>query len=390
MQLLASNQLLERKEDTVFSSKQLEELHHINAFPVFMGCTDQDPSEDICAPQTWQISKTTGVLQLKSPVPLEYVYIEQHNDSFGVIWQEHHERLAYIVSKQKPKNVLEIGAATCKLASFFDTNNIEWSIVEPNAVPMKNINIIPSFFDSNFANNHPKTYDVLVHSHCFEHMYNPRDFLKTCKNILAKDGRMIFSVPNMLQMLEKKYTNCLNFEHTFLLSEDLIDELLRSTGFLILDKFYFKEDHSIMYTCALTDSDQFSRMDSIVYNPKIAYKRNKRMFLDYISYYSEEIRKINDKLEDIPEPRQIYLFGAHIFSLYLLYNGLDQKRLVGILDNSPLKISRRLYGTELKVFSPKCLHNLNQPVVILKAGQYNQEIASDIISNINATVEFLE
>ena len=50
---------------------------------------------------------------------------------------------------------------------------------------------------------------------------------------------LIFSVTNMNRMLELKYTNCLNFEHSILLVEPYIDYFLSKHGFKLLSKEYF-------------------------------------------------------------------------------------------------------------------------------------------------------
>jgi len=42
-----------------------------------------------------------------------------------------------------------------------------------------------------------------------------------------------------------------------------------------------------------------------------------------------------------------------------------------------------LYGTDLIVESPKILKDDMNPLVILKAGVYNNEIKNDILNNIN-------
>ena len=52
-----------------------------------------------------------------------------------------------------------------------------------------------------------------------------------------------------------------------------------------------------------------------------------------------------------------------------------------------MKQGKRLYG-KILVCSPKVLKEKN-PVVILKAGVYNDEIKKDILTNINSKTIFL-
>ena len=111
------------------------------------------------------------------------------------------------------------------------------------------------------------------------------------------------------------------------------------------------------------------------------------MFEDFISYHEDMIEEINLKTRS--HDGDIYLFGAHIFSQYLISFGLSTKRVISILDNSPIKIGKRLYGTNLKVNSPKILSKSSNPMVILKAGVYNDEIKKDIIENINPNTSFI-
>ena len=48
-------------------------------------------------------------------------------------------------------------------------------------------------------------YDTIVHSHVIEHIYEPNKFLNLISNCLQNKQRMIFSMPNMKEMLEKIY-----------------------------------------------------------------------------------------------------------------------------------------------------------------------------------------
>ena len=83
------------------------------------------------------------------------------------------------------------------------------------------------------------------------------------------------------------------------------------------------------------------------------------------------------------------MFGAHIFSQMLIFNNLNLSPIKGILDNDKKKINKYLYGTRLKVFSPKILNKMQKPIIILRAAQYNEEIKNYIMTKINKKTKFI-
>ncbi len=109
--------------------------------------------------------------------------------------------------------------------------------------------------------------------------------------------------------------------------------------------------------------------------------------MDFVQYHQELVGNLNIAVEASVEP--VYLFGGHIFSLYLLAFGLNTGKIVSILDNSSLKQGKRLYGTRFIVESPKVLAGKGRVKVILKAAMYNEAIKKDILENINSEVDFL-
>jgi len=122
-------------------------------------------------------------------------------------------------------------------------------------------------------------------------------------------------------------------------------------------------------------------------NPGL-YEKNKKVYQDYVEHHENLITALNSQMRGVNQP--VYLFGAHIFAQSLIAFGLDTSRIVCLLDNDPNKQGKRLYGTSLFVNSPKVLKEVDRPVVILKAGVYNNEIKEDILSNINSSVIFWE
>jgi hypothetical protein len=158
-----------------------------------------------------------------------------------------------------------------------------------------------------------------------------------------------------------------------------VDYFLKKTGFNILEKVEYK-NHSHFYTVEKTNIKEEIVLDN-------RYKHYKEMFNEYIVYHKNLVDQINKQIEETDS--EIFLFGGHIFSQYLIAFGLNTSRITNILDNSPLKQEKRLYGSNLIVKNPKILSEYNNPVVILKAGLYNEEIKADILTNINSNVTFI-
>lgn len=378
-----TDKLLWRNE-CVISKGDLELLHSFKNFPAFMGCSDRSADTDVKSDLNVYISKNTGILQINPLLPLEILYSESHNSGLtGKSWSKHHAELAKFISKFNVNCVLEIGGGHGTLAAEYsritEVNNRNWIIIEPNPTPVDGCKakIVKGFFDNKFSID--MQVDAVVHSHLFEHMYDPDRFVSDINNFLRVGNYIIFSVPNMQVMLDKKFTNCLNFEHTLLLSEPYIEYFLNKNNFKIVEKFYYGEDHSIFF-CAVKTSH------SIDLKVPDQYSDNKFLYGEYLSYHlllCEKINKIATELDTI------FMFGAHAQSQYLFSFGVNEKLICGILDNDKMKQNKRLCGTNLKVFDPKILANYANPAVVIRAGTFTKEIKEQILS-INPQVNFIE
>jgi hypothetical protein len=373
---------IERTRSLITDKENLENLYTFKNFPVFMGCVDTPEDKDIVADMVWDICKDTGFIQLAKLLPLEVLYMEQHNDGTGKIWVEHYKAFAEFLFKYKSKNILEIGGAHDQIAKNYRLldPNINWTIVEPNPehIEDEKVTVIKDWFDDKFTID--KNIDTIIHSHVFEHTYDPIAFIRHISHFMKKGDKHIFTFPHLLPMLKLHWTNCLNFEHTVFLTEDFTEYLLKRFGFVILEKHYYGDPHSIFYATEKIDTPE----DIPVMENK--YKEYKAIFMEYINYHLDMIKELNALVEKTDKP--VYLFGAHIFSQTLMQFGLKTDTIVSILDNSGMKQGKRLYGTRFIIESPKILRDKGPLNVILKAGGYNAEIKKDILENINSEVTF--
>ena len=374
-----------RKKDIINSSTNLEQIYKVKNFPVFMGTVEHSKKEDIFADMIWEIGKDTGMIQLKELIPLDILYSENHSSGVvGKLWSQHHEEFAKFISEFDPSKVFEIGGAHGILAKKYEkfNSNVDWTIVDPNPVPIENskAKYIKGFFSE--KSSFDLKGSTIVHSHTLEHIYDPISFLKSISRKVDQNTYQIFSVPNINEMIKRKYTNGLNFEHTYFLTEEFIDFFLKSSGFELIKKDYFLEDHSI-FICAKKNDN----LDGAQILKKNYYEVNKKIFMSFAKYYDDLINDLNKKISK--SNTNIYLFGAHIFSQYLISVGLNTKKIKSILDNDNLKQKKRLYGTNLFVEDPSVLKKEENPVVILKAGVYNEEIKNQIINEINKSCIFI-
>lgn len=374
---------LVRENCVITGASDLEHLFTFENFPVFMGCTDGPESEDLRSSMSWWISKSSGLVQLKALIPLPILYPESHGaGEVGALWRKHHSEFADFVAGFEPRSVFEIGGAHGILeAEHRRHREIPWTILDPNPHPSKETKakFIKGFFDKNYKFD--GEFDSVIHSHLFEHVYDPAEFVRALRDFMPEGTNLAFSIPNMEEMLRRKYTNCINFEHTVLLTEPFVEYLLSNNGFEIVQKQKFQDDHSLFFHAIRNSKVNARELEGGL------YKEYHDLYTDYIDYHKELVSSLNIRIESLETPT--YLFGAHVFTQYLIAFGLDTTRIVGILDNDPSKQGRRLYGTDLNVYSPSVLKEAGNVNVVLKAGVYCDEIRADINNNYNQTCNFL-
>lgn len=373
-----------RTNSILTSKNNLETLDIIKKFPVSMSTVPMEYDNFKYMDMIYTICKDTGIIQIKNYPTLEDMYPFQHNFSYGSLWENLFIKFTEIITsylKDKHKlKIIEIGGSECKLANkLLEKNkNIDsYNIFEKNC-KRKNLNSKIKVIDEYFSKNSKilNKPDLIIHSHLLEHIWDPVEFIKTIKENLNNNSYHFFIVPNIMQLFSKKFTNSLNFEHNFFIIEDYVDIILNNNGFTILNKEYYL-DHSIMYFTILKNNN-------IIYKsfPNL-YQQNKKLVIDFFDYHKKLVKDINSKTKNFEG--EIYLFGAHIFSQYLICFGLDISKVKCILDNCDNKNKTRMYGTNFIVEFPSIISNKNNVGVILKVANYQETIKKQL-KDINSKV----
>ena len=376
---------MDRSQCAICESPEFKEILSLEQFPVYMGTTSKHQSDDVYKDQLWIECNQCGCLQLKNLGPLSLVYQENHHDTpIGKLWENHHLAFADFIKSKTLKDhlFLEIGGAHGYLAEevIKDNEGAQYYMIEPNPTRMpQRVTMIKGLVENNL--DLVSKQEIIIHSHVLEHLYEPRRTFLAIAQAMSMNSKMFISIPNIPKLIELRGTNSLNFEHTYLLTRSVVEYFAKSGGLEVLEIREY-EQHSIFFCLEKIYSlDTAPNSSTLALNP---YSDEfKRMWQDLRDF----VKEVNEDLKISKGSN--FLFGAHIFSQGLLTLGLDQKSIYGILDNSQSKQGSRLYGTNLKVFSPNLLQGIALPTVILVSSHYQDEIRNQILE-INPSTRILE
>jgi predicted SAM-dependent methyltransferase len=362
----------------------LNNIYNLDNVPTKLSCTSnyiQDFNK-----LSFSQCNNCNTIQLDKLIPLDILYSDSHNyTSCGKVWENYFKLfISKIKDTVKDKNILEIGCPSGKLANNLTSYN-KWFIIEPNknfdVKFNENVIFIEKFFDSNFTMD--TNIDVIIHSHLFEHIYLPNDFLKKCNDTLKDDGEMIFGVPNMSYFAESNITPFLGvfFEHTIFLNKENISYMLNNNNFEIVEIIDY-ENHSTIYHCKKS-----KKINSTLNSISVKFKNFYNSFMESNYIFTEFVKKCNNIISNNSD-KDVYIFGASYNTQYLLALGIDSNNIKGILDNSKEKQNKYFYGYDLIIQNPEIITN-NDCIVILKNGYYANEIKEQLLSinkNINIIV----
>ena len=369
--------------------KTMEPLYTLKNFPVFIGCTDKVQKDDLYADMEFSICRETGIIQLSKLLPPDLVYSDYHSEAVGGFWKQHFEKFSQFILDQNPRSILEICGGNGELVTLLIQQNphIKFTVVEPTPGPNllalrdeygeDRLKVVAAFFDKNFKLD--EAVDTVVHSHVLEHAYDPLGFLQNVHDTLEIGGKHIFVVPNLYLYLQNHQPNALNYEHTYLITEEITDYWMSKFGFDIVKKYHFG-DHGVFYACEKVRTGTEPHLIR-------KYDLYKKVYLDFIDYNQRLVQSLNKKMVDFQG--DVYLFGAHIFSQFLLHFGLDRSKIVSVLDNSAAKQGQRLYGSDLYVQNPETIKDKERVAIILRVGAYREEVFKQL-REINKNVVLFE
>lgn len=368
------------KRDTciICNSKKLSYVYCFEKFPIHMSVYNDVTQElNIKDDMIWEACDECNFIQLKNLIEPDILYKKPHNPAIGKTWEKHNLSFSDFVKNYDIKEVVEIGGANLKLANLVINDNIKnYNIVDfssgkyQNQKLNKKIKLIQSSFeDYKFQED----TDAIILSHTFEHFYDPGEFLEKIYHKINNNCRIFISIPNIENQLKEGFLNALNFEHTFYINDSYMEQLFNKKGFIVESKKDFSK-YNLFYT--------IKKDEKLYKNNNIYFNNAKEIFLNFIEKNKEDVLSLNLSLKN----KYYYVFGAHVFTQFLFYFGLNKNNFYGILDNDPNKIGQRLCGVDQLVYNPEVIKNQEKPIIIVRTSQYCDEIKEQLIGLNNSCI----
>lgn len=327
----------------------------------------------------WSSCEICGCVQLGRLVELEKLYKVPHNPAVGQTWETHNRDFSTLVSSYSPNTVLDFGGANLRLASLISPHKsisrydvIDFSAEKYDVSSIdKKINLIVGSIESYKKSN---LVDCIVLSHTLEHLYNPVETLLSLRECLTENGKILVSVPNIRAQLRDGFLNALHFEHTYFIDHEYVRLIGHRAGLHLIRREDFSPYNSFYV---------FERGEIVIGEHPVPQEAA-QTFKRFVSNLQADVKQIIS----LTIGHSLYVFGAHVFTQYLVNAGLPVNKIISIIDNDSNKAGKFLYGTNLLVESPAVLSNKKQPLVLLRVAQYEKEIREQLIS-INKNVRFL-
>jgi SAM-dependent methyltransferase len=339
----------------------------IHDAPLVLGCTTQTVNIDKLISYNVFKCKFCGLVFTDIDLDLE-AYSQIHSEAVGKIWHEHHESFSKFVNFKRNSGIrLEIGPSNNPILR---KNTVFIDMFEKSPFNLfENENYLKGKFPNITLK---KKFKTIVASHVFEHSTNPEQFLNKCKNILDDDGNIFLSIPNFEIWINEKYWNGITAEHQIYPTITQIKKICKKLNLHPIFEHF--QNHSIFIRIIKGD----------FIDDNIPYDLDVIKWAESIksSIYAVEKTLIEKQVEDL------FIIGASHLSQYPIMISKEIKnRIKFVLDNSPNKHGKRLYGTTRVCKSFDVISDFKKPCVLLFNSPYRKEMIEQIkIINNDSTI----
>jgi len=312
-------------------------------------------------------------LQLQNLVDPSLLYSNVYmNATFSASWIDHHINFGkFILTNTNDVSFLEIGANKGDLYKIMSKER-QITFTALDMYKHQDLPLDIAFIEGNCEDFNFTGHNAVILSHVFEHLYEPKKFIKNLKD--GNVSTVFISIPNFDLLLKEKNYTMIYSQHTFYCGYDYIIYLFGLYNYKCeKDFFYNGNTKSIMFKFVLDNNTHIKQI-----LPSTDLKLIKDVYIDKIV-----------SLNKIIIPENSYIAPAGIYGQYF-YNFINvnmKKNVVGFLDNNEKRHDNNLYGTDKKVYYPLYIDYSNSTIIICDC-PYKDEIVIGL-KNICDSINFL-
>ena len=273
---------------------------------------------------------------------LRLIYATNHVDAFGTVKKNMHTRFTDFITKTKDiTGILEIGPSTDVLANEIlaaSEDTIPYSVVDPDFRGDRNkIKVYDTFIEE--VDLETVEGNTIVMSNLFEHLYHPIDVIEKIQRS-PKNKYIYLNHPNFDHASTHDMNVILNIEHIFYIDNEFVTKMFKNYGYTCVDQEDY-ETHTVLF--------KFER----THTPSPLAIVNTRAERDIAGYFERLRVKVTAINQIVNKSANVYMWPASSHTAILFTYGVEYKKMAGLLDNSPAKIGKFLYGYNLECFGFK-------------------------------------
>ncbi len=336
--------------------------------------------------------ETCGLVQLGYVVPPEimfrdYIYVSSTSDTIPRYFAEYADEVAARFLTSPDDLVVEMGSNDGCLLKQFRKHNVRTLGVEPAANIAKlatenGVETLNDFFcerSARLVREKSGAAKIILGNNVFAHIGDLEDVLKGLGTLLAPDGKAIFDVPYLVNLLDNLEFDTIYHEHLSYFSVRPLEYLFRKYGFKVFDvKRVSIHGGSIRVYANRADATpavQSSVQDLLAHEKE----RHLERFEPYAEFGSrvatlrEDLMEVLRKLKS--EGKRIAGYGAPAKGNTLLnYCKIGTDILDYIVDKSPLKQNLFTPGMHIPVYGVEKLLQDRPDFVLILAWNFAEEI----------------
>ena len=330
-----------------------------------------------------------GCIQLQNLFDPKEIYAQPMQCFNGPSLNKHYELLCDFIITNKMTDsysFFEVGGSYGRLAkliiNYYKDNNVNNYTNFNYQILEFNIEYYPSIENVEYISGNCESYEfkntkTLIMSHVFEHLYDPRLFLKKISDADVKE--IFISIPDMESLTKIGDINNLNIYHTFYIDTKFITYLFQEYGYE-LKNMYNYVNNSIFYY--FVKEENLENLENLITSSPLNID-NTLLLITQKEFYENMKQNINNIVINMP----FYICPSGLYGRFIYYylNDNTKNNVLGFLDSDTMKINKRLCGTNCLTYKKDELIKLNNPNVLIVSKKHNDELTNELLSYNNNT-----